>query len=67
MPYGNLHDKAGLFFIGYSASPENLEYMLKRMVGEGAPKEADDILRMTTCVAGTYWYFPGQAEMKKWR
>ena len=65
MPYGNLHDKAGLFFIGYAASPENHEYMLDRMVGAGGDGHSDDVMRVTECVAGTYWYFPGVNELKK--
>ena len=65
MPYGNLHDKAGLFFIAYAASPENFEFMLDRMVGADVDKECDDIMRLTKCVKGTYWYFPGKEELKK--
>lgn len=64
-PYGNLNSKAGLFFIGYAASPENFNYMLDRMVGEGKEDQhSDDIMRITTCEASTYWYFPGQDELK---
>ncbi|KAK2150537.1 hypothetical protein LSH36_401g00069 [Paralvinella palmiformis] len=65
MPYGNLHDKAGLFFIAYAASPEKFEYMLDRMVGADVDKECDDIMRLTKCVKGTYWYFPGKEQLKK--
>lgn len=65
MPYGNLHDKSGLFFIAYAASPENFEFMLDRMVGADIDKECDDIMRLTKCVKGTYWYFPGKEELKK--
>ncbi len=65
MPYGNHCDKAGLFFIGYSASPKNLDYMLDRMVGAGGDSQCDDIMRLTKCIKGTYWYFPGKDEMRK--
>ena len=65
MPYGNLHDKAGLFFIAYAASPENFDYMLDRMVGADMDGHSDDIMRLTECVASTYWYFPSVADLKK--
>ena len=65
MPYGNLHDKAGLFFIGYAAAPENFEYMLSNMVGGGIDQHHDDVMRLTECIKGTYWYFPGVEELKK--
>lgn len=65
MPFGSLHGNCGLFFIGYAASPENFEYMLSRMVGAGDDAHSDDIMRLTECVSGTYWYFPGVAQLKK--
>ena len=65
MPYGNVHDKAGLFFIGYAESPANFEFMLERMVGAGSDGQSDDIMRLTQCVKGIYWYFPGKVELKK--
>ena len=65
MPFGTVSDKAGLFFIGYAASPDNFEYMLERMVGAGGDGHSDDIMRLSQCVKGTYWYFPGQDELKK--
>lgn len=64
-PYGNLHDKAGLFFIAYTKTPDSLNYMLDRMTGKDSDKQHDDIMRLTTCVASTYWYFPGEAELRK--
>jgi len=67
MPYGTVSDKAGLFFIGYAASPENFNYMLDRMVGKGEDKHCDDVMRLTTCVSGNYFYFPGESEMAKLR
>lgn len=65
MPFGTLSEKAGLFFIGYAASPENLNYMLDRMVGKDKDGLSDDVMRLSECVSSTYWYFPGAAELKK--
>ncbi|XP_025095375.1 uncharacterized protein LOC112564634 [Pomacea canaliculata] len=65
MPYGTLSGDAGLFFIGYAASPRNIEYMLDRMVGAGGDGHSDDIMRLSRNVKGTYWYFPGVAQLKK--
>ena len=65
MPYGSLSNKAGLFFIAYAESPENFNFMLDQMVGKGSDKHCDDIMRLTECVAGSYFYFPGVAELKK--
>ena len=65
MPFGTVSGKAGLFFIAYAASPDNLNYMLDRMVGKDKDGHSDDIMRMSECVASTYWYFPGAAELKK--
>lgn len=64
MPFGTISSQAGLFFIGYAASPENFEFMLDRMVGAGGDGHSDDIMRISTCVKGTYWYFPSVAELK---
>ncbi|XP_076468356.1 dye-decolorizing peroxidase YfeX-like isoform X2 [Babylonia areolata] len=65
MPFGTLSGEAGLFFIGYAASPYNHEFMLDRMVGAGGDGHSDDIMRFSKNVKGTYWYFPGTAELKK--
>ncbi|KAK7469770.1 hypothetical protein BaRGS_00036197 [Batillaria attramentaria] len=65
MPFGTLSGDAGLFFIGYAASPRNHEFMLDRMVGAGGDGHSDDIMRLSKNVKGTYWYFPGVAELKK--
>ncbi|XP_070210175.1 dye-decolorizing peroxidase YfeX-like isoform X2 [Littorina saxatilis] len=65
MPFGTLGGDAGLFFIGYAASPRNHEFMLDRMVGAGGDGHSDDIMRLTKNVKGTYWYFPGMAELKQ--
>lgn len=67
MPYGTVTGDAGLFFIGYTASPDNLNFMLDRMVGAGSGGDgiSDDIMRLTKNVKGTYWYFPGVAELRK--
>ena len=65
MPFGTLKGGAGLFFIGYSASPDNLNFMLDMMVGAGGDPHSDDIMKLSKNVKGTYWYFPGEAELKK--
>ncbi|XP_061183940.1 dye-decolorizing peroxidase YfeX-like [Saccostrea echinata] len=65
MPFGTLGSEAGLFFIGYAASPKNHEYMLDRMVGARDDTNCDDIMRLSKNVKGTYWYFPGADELKK--
>lgn len=64
-PYGTVCGESGLFFIGYAASPDNLNYMLDRMVGADKDGQSDDIMRLTKCVSGTYWYFPSQQDLKK--
>ncbi|XP_067935810.1 dye-decolorizing peroxidase YfeX-like [Watersipora subatra] len=63
-PWGTVSGDSGLFFIGYAASPENFEYMLERMVGAGGDGHSDLIMTMTSCVKGTYWYFPSKKELK---
>lgn len=65
MVFGTHAGEAGLFFIGYAASPRNFEFMLDRMVGAGEDSHCDDIMRIARNVKGTYWYFPGTAELKK--
>jgi deferrochelatase/peroxidase EfeB len=66
MPFGTLKDGCGLFFIGYSASPDNLNFMLDNMVGAGKDgPHCDDVMRLTKNVKGTYWYFPGNEELVK--
>lgn len=67
MPFGNIHDKAGLFFIAYAASPDNFNYMLDRMVGADKDGHSDDIMRLSECVASNFWYFPGAAELHRLR
>lgn len=65
MPFGSLSSEAGLFFIGYAASPQNFEYMLDRMVGARDDSNCDDIMKLSKNIKGTYWYFPGADELKK--
>ena len=65
MPFGSLSGDAGLFFIGYAASPKNFNYMLDRMVGADVDGIADGVMMMTKCVSGTYWYFPSKNDLKK--
>ncbi len=64
MPYGTVGGDSGLFFIGFAANPDNFEYMLKRMVGESKDGLCDDVMRLSKCVKGTYWYFPSKDELK---
>lgn len=62
-PYGTLAGDSGLLFIGYSSSTDSLNWMLDRMTGEkGTDGKCDDVMRMTRCVTGNYWYFPSQSE-----
>ncbi|XP_002732972.1 dye-decolorizing peroxidase YfeX-like [Saccoglossus kowalevskii] len=64
-PWGSVSGDSGLFFIAYAASPENFNYMLDRMVGADKDGFSDDIMRLTKCVKGTYWYVPSEQEMAK--
>lgn len=64
-PYGLSSKESGLFFIAYAASPNNFEYMLRRMTGEDKDLLPDDIMQFTTCLAGTYWYAPSLSELAK--
>jgi Dyp-type peroxidase family len=64
MPYGTVGAEAGLFFIGFAASPYNFDYMLDRMVGATDDKLSDEVMRFGKCVAGNYWYFPSAEELK---
>lgn len=48
----------------YAASPANLEYMLDRMVGSHSDGVCDDIMRLSACVTGNYWYFPSSKQLK---
>ena len=63
-PYGTVCGESGLFFIGYAASSANIEFMLDRMVGCDKDGLCDDVMRVTRCVSGTYWYFPSQEQLK---
>lgn len=65
MPFGSVTGEAGLFFIGYAESPENFEFMLDNMVGACKDGHSDDIMRLSSCVKGTYWYFPGKQQLQK--
>ncbi|CAI8021453.1 Dye-decolorizing peroxidase YfeX [Geodia barretti] len=63
-PYGTVTGESGLFFIGYAASPANFEYMLDRMVGSQGDGVCDDIMRLSSCVSGSYWYFPSNQQLR---
>lgn len=64
-PYGTLAGESGLFFIAYSATPVALDWMLDRMTGQGVDKLCDDVMRLTRCVSGNYWYFPSVEEFQR--
>jgi putative iron-dependent peroxidase len=65
-PYGHLSGESGLFFIAYSAQPIAFDYMLDRMTGRGEKDEhCDNVMRMTRCVTGNYFYFPSHTELAK--
>jgi len=65
MPFGSNSGEHGLFFIGYAADPYNFDYMLSRMVGAGGDGHSDDIMRFSKNTKGTYWFFPGVADLAK--
>ncbi len=55
-----------LILSSYTASPENLNYMLDRMVGRRDDKHCDDVMRISTNTKGTYWWeIKGQKCWKK--
>ncbi|KAF7258121.1 hypothetical protein EG68_03578 [Paragonimus skrjabini miyazakii] len=64
-PWGTVSGDSGLFFIGYSATPVALDFMLDRMTGLGEDKKADDLMRLTQCVTGNYWFFPSKPHLDK--
>ncbi|VDP81322.1 unnamed protein product [Echinostoma caproni] len=64
-PYGTVSGDSGLFFIAYAASPAALDWMLDRMTGHGEDKQCDDVMRLTRCVSGNYWYFPSFEEFQR--
>ena len=63
MPYGRLSAEAGLFFIAYARDPFHFDFMLDRMVGRCADGLDDDIMMMSRCVTGNFWYVPSQQEL----
>ena len=48
----------------YAASPENFEFMLDQMVGSHGDDVCDDIMRISSCLSGNYWYFPSNQQLK---
>lgn len=64
MPFGTLSGDAGLFFIGFSASTNSFDYMLSRMTGK-TEDTSDDIMRLSRCISGNYWYFPSTQELER--
>lgn len=64
-PYGTVGGESGLFFIGFAESPKNFEFMLDRMTGKDSDGHCDDVMRLSKCTQGTYWYFPSKDELKR--
>jgi len=62
-PYGTLSTDAGSFFISYASDPCSFEFMLDRMVGAGCDSACDDVMKMSTNVKGSYFYFPACHEL----
>lgn len=63
MPYGRLGGEAGLFFIAYTRDPYHFDFMLDRMVGHTADQLDDDIMMLSRCVTGNFWYIPSKDEL----
>ena len=64
-PYGTVSGDSGLFFIGYAASPDNLNFMLDQMVGASGDGVCDHIMKLTKCKKSTFWYMPSQEELRR--
>jgi putative iron-dependent peroxidase len=59
MPFGNLGDaEFGTYFIGYSATPDVTEEMLRNMFIGKPPGNYDRILDFSTAVTGTLFFVP---------
>ncbi len=59
MPFGSLADRSfGTYFIGYSATPEVTERMLRNMFLGDPPGNTDRILDFSTAVTGSLFYAP---------
>ncbi|KAL7670868.1 hypothetical protein ACOME3_005785 [Neoechinorhynchus agilis] len=64
MPYGQMCNKAGLFFIAYSKAVEPFDFMLDQLVGSAGEDQPDDILKLSKPVTGNYWFFPSAQRME---
>jgi putative iron-dependent peroxidase len=59
MPFGSVGDQEfGTYFIGYAATPEVTEQMLRNMFIGNPPGSHDRILDFSTAVTGTLFYVP---------
>jgi putative iron-dependent peroxidase len=59
MPFGHVGaGEFGTYFIGYSATPEVTERMLRRMFLGDVPGHTDRILEFSTAVTGTLFFCP---------
>ncbi len=62
MPFGRVGSgEFGTYFIGYSATPEVTEQMLRHMFLGDVPGRTDRILEFSTAVTGTLFFCPGAA------
>jgi len=61
--YGTLATDAGQFFLAFAKDPCAFEFMLDRMVGAGCDDGCCDIMKISKCVKGAYWYFPASHEL----
>jgi len=62
--FGSMATDAGQFFLAFARDPVAFEFMLDRMVGSHEDDNAcDDVMKMSTCVKGAYWYFPAIHEL----
>jgi porphyrinogen peroxidase len=59
MPFGSIGEQEfGTYFIGYAATPEVTEQMLRNMFIGNPPGNYDRILDFSTAVTGTLFYVP---------
>ncbi|CAL8093811.1 unnamed protein product [Calicophoron daubneyi] len=64
-PWGNVSEKAGLFFIAYAADPKTFDAVLDSMSGNSNAHIADNVMRFTQSVSGAYWFFPSLEDLRQ--
>jgi len=57
MPFGNVGNKRGLLFIGYSKNTKKMDTMLDRMTSND-DEHSDEVMKFSKNVTGNYYYFP---------